>query len=132
MTIQEMVREMCRAFGQDVHTELHKPENAIRGLRLRLLSEEFREYMEAEKVGDPTEIADALGDMLVVIHGTAAAYGINLDAVVGEIHASNMTKVQPDGTVLRDENGKVLKPDSYRPPQLAPILGNIGKWEVSA
>ena len=128
MTIQNLVREMCQAFGQDVHTELHKPDNAVRGLRLRLLSEEFREYMEAEKSTNPVDIADALGDMLVVIYGTAAAYGIDLDAVVREIHASNMTKVQPDGTVLRDEGGKILKPDGYRPPNLAPILGDLGEW----
>ena len=129
MTIQNLVREMCQAFGQDVHDELHKPDNAVRGLRLRLLSEEFREYMEAEKSTNPVDIADALGDMLVVIYGTAAAYGINLDNVVREIHASNMTKVQPDGTVLRDETGKVQKPDGYRPPQLAPILGDLSAWQ---
>ena len=123
MTIQNLVREMCQAFGQDVHAELHKPDNAVRGLRLRLLSEEFREYMEAEKSTNPVDIADALGDMLVVIYGTAAAYGIDLDAVVREIHASNMTKVQPDGTVLRDEFGKVCKPDGYMPPRLAEIIG---------
>lgn len=128
MTIQDMVREMCSAFGQDVHDTLHKPDNVVRGLRLRLLSEEFREYIEAEKSTNPVDIADALGDMLVVIYGTAAAYGINLDNVVREIHASNMTKVQPDGTVLRDENGKILKPDTYRPPNLAPILGDLSAW----
>ena len=129
MSIQNLVREMCTAFGQDVHTELHKPDNAVRGLRLRLLSEEFREYMEAEKSTNPVDIADALGDMLVVIYGTAAAYGIDLDAVVREIHASNMTKVQPDGTVLRDEGGKILKPDGYRPPNLPPILGDLSAWQ---
>ena len=129
MTIQNLVREMCTAFGQDVHDELHKPENAVRGLRLRLLSEEFREYMEAEKSTNPVDIADALGDMLVVIYGTAAAYGIDLDNVVREIHDSNMTKVQPDGTVLRDESGKVQKPDGYRPPNLAPILGDLSAWQ---
>lgn len=128
MTIQEMVREMCHAFGQDVHNELHKPENPVRGLRLRLLSEEFREYMEAEKATNPVDISDALGDMLVVIYGTAAAYGIDLDNVVREIHASNMTKVQPDGSVLRDEGGKILKPDTYRPPNLKPILGDLSAW----
>ena len=129
MTIQNLIREMCQAFGQDVHTELHKPDNTVRGLRLRLLSEEFREYMEAEKSTNPVDIADALGDMLVVIYGTAAAYGINPDKVGREIPASNMTKVQPDGTVLRDEGGKILKPDGYRPPNLAPILGDLSAWQ---
>ena len=128
MTIQDMVREMCSAFGQDVHSELHKPDNAVRGLRLRLLSEEFRKYMEAEKATNPVDISDALGDMLVVIYGTAAAYGIDLDNVVREIHASNMSKVQEDGSVLRDSHGKVMKPEGYRPPQLAEILGDLDVW----
>ena len=128
MTIQNLVREMCQAFGQDVHDELHKPDNAVRGLRLRLDSEEFRELMEAEKAADIIEIADALGDLIVVLYGHAAAYGIDLDAVVREIHASNMTKVQPDGSVSRDEHGKVQKPDTYRPPNLAPILGDLSAW----
>ena len=79
--------------------------------------------MDAEKSTNPVDIADALGDMLVVIYGTAAAYGINLDAVVREIHASNMTKVQPDGSVLRREDGKIMKPEGYRPPNLAEIIG---------
>lgn len=131
MTIQALVREMCSAFGQDVHNELHKPDQGVRGLRLLLLSEEFREYMDAEKSTNPVDIADALGDMLVVIYGTAHAYGINLDAVVEEIHASNMSKVQPDGTVLRREDGKILKPDGYRPPNLAPILGNLAAWDAA-
>lgn len=132
MTIQQLVRDMCAAFGQDVHDSLHRPDNGVRGLRLRLISEEFREYMLAEKSTNPVDIADALGDMLVVIYGTACAYGINLDAVVREIHASNMTKVQPDGTVLRDAGGKIQKPDGYRPPELAPILGDLSVWEEAA
>lgn len=129
MTIQELVNEMCAAFGQDVHDELHRPPEVVRGLRLRLLSEEFREYMEAEKAGDIVEIADALGDMLVVIYGTAAAYGIDLDNVVREIHASNMSKVQEDGSVLRDSGGKIMKPEGYRPPKLEPILGDMSVWD---
>lgn len=88
--------------------------------------------MLAEKTTNPVDISDALGDMLVVIYGTAAAYGIDLDAIVREIHRSNMTKVQPDGSVLRDEYGKVLKPEGYVPPNLAPILGDTSAWEQAA
>lgn len=131
MTIQQLARDMCAAFGQDVHDTLTRPEDAVRGLRLRLLSEEFREYMLAEKTTNPVDIADALGDMLVVIYGTAAAYGIDLDQVVREIHRSNMTKVQDDGSVVRDSGGKILKPAGYRPPDLKPILGDLSVWDAA-
>lgn len=130
MTIQDMVREMCTAFWQDVHDELHKPDDFVRGSRLKMLSEEFREYMEAEKLGDPTNICKEAADMVIVIYGTiAAAYGVDLDKVIREVMASNMTKVKPDGTVIKNEWGKVQKPEGYRPPDLAPILGDLSAWQ---
>lgn len=122
-SIGESIRDMCRAFGQDVHDTLREPDEGVQGLRIALLSEEFREYLEAEKAKDMVERADALADMLVVIYGTAAAYGIDLDAVVWEVQRSNMTKLV-DGKVIRRWDGKILKPDTYEPPQIARIIGH--------
>ncbi len=98
------------------------PEQNVRDLRVRLLQEEFDEYLEAENENDLVEIADALADMVVIIHGTAIRYGIPLDEVFAEVHRSNMSKVSADGTVLRREDGKILKPDTYSPPDIASIL----------
>ena len=39
-----------------------------------------------------------------------------------EVHRSNMSKRQPDGTILRSPEGKVLKPDGYSPAELSLIL----------
>lgn len=129
-TVQDKVTAMCTAFGQDVHHELHEPSAKVRGLRIALLTEEYKEYLNAEQARDIVEIADALGDMTVIIYGTAAAYGINLDRVVAEIHRSNMTKLDADGNVIRNEIGKVVKPDTYEPPQLAELIGydGTGPW----
>ena len=35
-----------------------------------------------------------------------------------EVHRSNMTKVCKDGTVLRREDGKIIKPDTFEEPNL--------------
>lgn len=130
-TTQANVTSMCAAFGQDVHHELHEPSAKVRGLRIALLTEEYKEYLNAEQGRDIVEIADALGDMTVIIYGTAAAYGINLDSVVAEIHRSNMTKLDADGNVIRRADGKIMKPDTYEPPQLAELIGydeQRGPW----
>jgi len=41
--------------------------------------------------------------------------------VFSEIHRSNMTKVV-DGKVVRREDGKILKPDTYEKPNIEAIL----------
>jgi hypothetical protein len=39
-----------------------------------------------------------------------------------EVHSSNMTKLGPDGKAIFREDGKVMKPESYRQPNLRPII----------
>nr|WP_319513391.1 hypothetical protein [uncultured Cohaesibacter sp.] len=40
----------------------------------------------------------------------------------GRVHKSNMSKLQPDGTVKRREDGKILKPDTYVAPDLTDLV----------
>lgn len=98
-----------------------------RQLRKDLLSEEFEEYMLAEATNDVVEIADALGDMLYIIAGTALEYGIPLEAVFDEIHRSNMSKA--DGLIgpLTREDGKILKGPHFTPPDIEGVLRAASK-----
>lgn len=93
-------------------------------LRYRLIEEEWKEYQEAVAARDIVETADAIGDMIVVLIGTALEFGIPLYEVWEEIHRSNMAKVDPaTGTVVRRADGKILKPDGWTPPNIAAVLG---------
>ena len=92
-------------------------------LRQALLDEEVDELRAAVASGDVVGIADALADIVYVACGTAHAYGIDLDAVVAEVHRSNMTKLGGDGRPVYRDDGKVLKGPSYEPPQVAAVLG---------
>ena len=56
-------------------------------------------------------------DVLVLNHGMQGIY----DDAFNEVHRSNMAKLV-DGKVLRREDGKVLKPEGWQPPQLAQFL----------
>jgi hypothetical protein len=53
-----------------------------------------------------------------VVYGTALSYEIDLNAVLAEVHASNMTKDAP-----LEPGGKAVKGPGYRPPDIAGILG---------
>ncbi len=92
--------------------------------RLRLIDEEVAELHRAVNYRDIVQVADALGDIQYVVEGAFLAFGIDSDAVHRAIHESNMRKRQPDGSVKRDSGGKVIKPDSWYPPNLANVLQN--------
>ena len=92
-------------------------------LRLRLLEEEFNEFKKAHEDRDKVEMADALADMIYIAVGTANVMNIPLDKVWAEVQRSNMAKVDPEtGKVKKREDGKVLKPEGWTPPQIETVL----------
>jgi predicted HAD superfamily Cof-like phosphohydrolase len=102
-------------------------------LRRRLLAEEFAEVDEAaeEVVADPSALAhfaQELADLVYVAYGTALTHGIDLDAVLAEVHRANMSKLGPEGTPVRRADGKVMKGPHYRAPDIAAVLRAQG-WE---
>jgi predicted HAD superfamily Cof-like phosphohydrolase len=115
------VKEFHRAFGQRIGERPEFPEDDERALRVKLLSEEFTEYQDAEFNNDIVEIADALADIIYIACGTAVSYGIPLDRVFTEVHRSNMAKLV-DGKVLRRSDGKIQKPEGWTPPDIETIL----------
>ncbi|MBL0746727.1 nucleoside triphosphate pyrophosphohydrolase family protein [Nocardioides sp. G10] len=91
-------------------------------LRVRLLREETEEFAEGTDERDVVPIADALADVVYVAYGSALTYGIDLDAVIREVHRSNMSKLDVNGQPLLRSDGKVLKSTRYSPPALASVL----------
>jgi len=98
------------------------PEDMIE-LRIKLLREEVEEYAEAARAGDMVEILDALADIGYILAGTIINHGMQhiYDDAFNEVHRSNMAKLV-EGKVLRREDGKVMKPEGWTPPQLAQFL----------
>lgn len=125
-----LVREFHKATGtpeRDTPTYLPHDEAY---LRARLVLEEAAEFVEAAEElatvpGQDTLAAFAkeLADVVYVAYGAAVQSGIDLDAALELVHASNMTKVWEDGTVKLREDGKVLKPPTYRAPDLSGVVG---------
>jgi predicted HAD superfamily Cof-like phosphohydrolase len=59
-----------------------------------------------------------LGDLLYVVYGAGVTCGIDLEQVFEEIHRSNMSKVGG----YKNAIGKFVKPSTYSPADLRPIL----------
>ena len=118
----ELVGDFMETFGQDVELQPTWPDFSTRELRVDLIEEEVEELVEAIANKDMVEIADALTDILYVVYGAGHAFGIDLDECFTEVHASNMSKINEDGTINYDENGKVLKSPGFFAPDLESIL----------
>jgi predicted HAD superfamily Cof-like phosphohydrolase len=90
-------------------------------LRQRLLQEEVDEL---DRAFDLTDKADAIVDCMYILIGTALEHGIadRMEMLFDEVHRSNMSKMGEDGKALIREDGKILKPDTYSPPNLAKIM----------
>ena len=115
---QAMVEEFHHKFSilaQATPTDLNEE---TKRLRVRLIEEEFDELKESMVGGDLAAVAKEMADLLYVVYGTAVSYGIDMDPVFREVHRSNMSKV---GGYKR-EDGKWVKPATYSPARIEPIL----------
>lgn len=133
MNILDGTEKFMRAAGQlDKPGFNPSPDDPVRNLRRVLLMEEHDEYLsKGEYLNDPVEIADGLLDQIVIAWGSMLAYfGPELAReLADEVVQSNLSKILPDGTVLKREDGKVLKPAGYFAPQIRTLMIERGLIE---
>ena len=88
-----------------------------------LITEEHQELLEATLSEDPVEQLDALIDILVVTVGAIHSMGADAEGAWKEVMRTNFAKIDDEtGKVRRREDGKVLKPAGWTPPDLKPYL----------
>jgi predicted HAD superfamily Cof-like phosphohydrolase len=94
---------------------------------LSLIDEEYGELAEAVKAEDRVEQLDALIDILVVTLGAIRAGSFEGEGAWKEVMATNFAKIDPTtGKVRKREDGKVLKPEGWKAPQLEQFVGKDG------
>ncbi|MDX2591872.1 MazG nucleotide pyrophosphohydrolase domain-containing protein [Streptomyces sp. WI03-4A] len=121
-----LVRDFHTAFGLDARTTPTEVTPALAAHRGELLAEEAAEVAEVSVEGPLDRLAHELADVVYVAYGTALVHGIDLDEVIAEIHRANMSKLGPGGEVARRADGKVLKGEHYRAPDVAAVLRRQG------
>jgi predicted HAD superfamily Cof-like phosphohydrolase len=120
------------SFAVEALAEFHAHPNSLgegtntQALRRTLHEEEHAELMtELDAAtageGDLKQIARELADVLYISYGTAWAFGIDLDAAFAEVHRAAMDKMRAG---LRREDGKILKPPGFRPPDMTEAVRN--------
>lgn len=123
--------EACGQFVQPFHAPQYPNqlelfpdefENTQVDLYLKLIHEEFQELVEGHENKNIVEVADACGDLIWVILGMCNSLGIDISPVWQEIASSNMSKTI-NGKVIKREDGKIMKPDGYFPPNIHRALG---------
>ena len=88
-----------------------------------LIAEEFTELNAAVLSGDRVEQLDALLDILVVTIGAIHSMGADGEGGWKEVMATNFAKIDREtGKVRKREDGKVLKPVGWVPPNLEPFV----------
>jgi predicted HAD superfamily Cof-like phosphohydrolase len=122
MNTRNDVADFMRAAEQPVFEDL-QAFNQQSMLYGDLVREEFYELMYALKEMNIVETADACADLIWVIEGLCHSLGIPLQKVWDEVTRSNMSKTV-NGKLVKREDGKVLKPDTYSAPDINKILYN--------
>lgn len=136
--VQAMVAEFHAKFGAPNNLGKGKP-NAMHErteLRAELIDEEFDEFLDSHRRSytddeyyhelvdvDTVAYADALADLVYVCFGAALEAGIDLNMVLREVHASNLSKLGEDGKPILRDDGKILKGPGYFRPNIAGVLG---------
>jgi len=102
LTVTQMVKTFSQVLDQKPDPDLY----------MRLITEEYQELM----LDVQTEIEELkeLADLVYVIYGYANAKGYNLEEALNRVHENNLGRCfQPDRTILRRGDGKIIKNKDY-------------------
>ena len=122
MNTRDDVEQFMKAADQNIKTKPGIFDQQTM-MYFDLVREEFYELSYAFKKFDIVETADACADLIWVIEGLCLSLGIPIQKVWDEVARSNMSKCV-EGKLIKREDGKVLKPDTYSPPDIQSIINN--------
>lgn len=105
------------------HANTPVPMNDLSNLYFKLIVEEYDEFIEAYNTKDDAEQLDACFDMMWVIIGYMKSRGWNCEQAWDEGAKSNLSKIDlTTGMVIRREDGKILKPEGWKPPDFTKFV----------
>ena len=122
-----ILKKLNSDMNQDVNTFIDECDQvpSIENVSLyrNLINEEYWEFQDAIKARDEVEQLDACMDMIWVILGYCKMKGYDVDGAWAEVARSNLAKINSEtGKVIKRADGKVLKPEGWTAPELAPFV----------
>ena len=117
------VAVFLKAVGQETPAFAQTTVSDQAELYKKLIKEEVEEFWEAEAVSDDVEQIDACFDMMWVIVGYMKSRGWDCEKIWDEGAKSNLSKIDSvTGLVKRREDGKILKPEGWKPPDFTKFV----------
>jgi predicted HAD superfamily Cof-like phosphohydrolase len=117
------VTVFLKAVGQETPAVPQQTVSNQAELYKKLIKEEVEEFWEAEALSDDVEQIDACFDMMWVIVGYMKSRGWDCESIWDEGAKSNLSKIDPaTGRVKRREDGKILKPEGWKPPDFTKFV----------
>lgn len=126
MNIIEDLKRFHTVFDVPILGKPKFPSEPRIKLRQKLIQEEVYELNKAIDARDVVGTAQELVDVIYVTVGTALEFGSPLEQVWDEVHAANMRKIGPSGTVHRRADGKVIKPPNWSPANVLAVMVAAG------
>ena len=129
MSRLEEAKQFRKTFGQEILPDISRfgfIKTPLWKMQLNLIKEEASEFLVAadEVYADPekdrlrSELLKELSDLVFVCYQFAATYNLDLDEALRRVYESNMSKLDEQGKVIYREDGKVLKGEGYKEPNL--------------
>ncbi len=107
------VHDFHRVFSHPANfTPVLQPDGR-KHARADWIAEEVQELRDATTVMDQ---ADAYIDIIYFAIGGMVEIGVDPGPLWDIVHGANMAKVQPDGSVKRRADGKIVKPEGWEAP----------------
>ena len=134
MTLTTCPSDMIFDVEQFLKACGHEPSHKHISLYYDLVKEEIGELedamgafnaaeTEAEIIQAKADALDGICDSIWVLMGLAQMMNLPLERGWDEVAISNLRKIDAElGRVQRDENGKILKPEGWRPPDMVRII----------
>jgi predicted HAD superfamily Cof-like phosphohydrolase len=123
--VMSMVKKFAEVMGQEPNPSLSES----------LIDEEYEEWsfessLQSGEVAkhyaqkyDPVAELKELSDLVYVIYGYANVRGWDLDEAVRRVHENNIGRcIQPDGSIQRREDGKILKNKDFPKVELGDLV----------
>lgn len=120
--VEELLESLCTGNSPP---ELFDLRDELDAWATSFKSAECDYFVETMTRSHRKKALDACADIAVVSVGGGIAVGADVTGALNEVMESNLSKsVVIDGkrVMLKDANGKVRKPDTYRPPELDKFL----------
>jgi len=94
--------------------------------------EELDEYQEAVFNNDIVEVLDSLVDQMYILLGSVNFHGLQDQFLraFDLVHENNMSKLDENGNVLKNEFGKVIKPKGFKPVDLKQLFETDASFRV--